>query len=40
MPTVRGSEGLMALFVIGWLAIKLLLALAGSAIGAKLRDQP
>jgi hydrogenase/urease accessory protein HupE len=29
----------MALFVIGWLAITLLLALAGYAIGAKLCDR-
>ena len=29
----------MALFVIGWLAITLLLALAAHAIGAKLRDR-
>ena len=39
MPTVRGSEGVMALFVIDWLAITLLLALAGYAIGAKLRNR-
>jgi hypothetical protein len=29
----------MALYVIGWLTITLLLALAGYAIGAKLRDR-
>ena len=30
----------MALYVICWLTITLLLALAGYAIDAKLRDQP
>jgi hypothetical protein len=39
VPTVRGSEGVMALFVIDWLAFTLLLALAGYAVGAKLRDR-
>ena len=40
VPTVCGSESVMALFVIGWLAITLLFALAGYAIGTKLRDRP
>ena len=39
VPTVRGSEDVMALFVIDSLTITLLLALAGYAIGAKLRDR-
>jgi hypothetical protein len=39
VPTVRGSEGVMALFVMGWLTITLLVALAGNAIAAKLRDR-
>jgi len=39
VPTVRGSEGVIALFVISWVAITLLFALAGYAIGAKLRDR-
>jgi hypothetical protein len=39
VPTVSGSEGVVALFVICWLAFTLLLALAGYAIGAKFRDR-